>query len=86
MPVTEEDLARFSADRKPEEKMETAVEREEKAAARRDQEERRAALGTLPMPVPVQEGKGRAASGSGRCIPREYHHGRKGPGKGDSSL
>ena len=50
MPVTEEDLTRFSADRKPEEKMETAVEREEKAraAARRDREERRAALGIPP--------------------------------------
>ena len=59
MPVTEEDLARFSADRKPEEKMETAVEREEKAraAARRDREERRAALGISPQPEPspVQE-------------------------------
>ena len=32
--VTEEDLARFSADRKPEEKMETAVEQEEKAVRR----------------------------------------------------
>lgn len=54
MPVTEEDLARFSADRKPEEKMETAVEREEKAraAARRDREERRAALGISPQPEP----------------------------------
>ena len=61
MPVTEEDLARFSADRKPEEKMETAVEREEKAraAARRDREERRAALGIPPQPEPspVQEEK-----------------------------
>lgn len=61
MPVTEEDLARFSADRKPEEKMETAVEREEKAraAARRDREERRAALGISPQPEPspVQEEK-----------------------------
>ena len=61
MPVTEEDLARFSADRKPEEKMETAVEREEKAraAARRDPEERRAALGISPQPEPspVQEEK-----------------------------
>ena len=60
-PVTEEDLARFSADRKPEEKMETAVEREEKAraAARRDREERRAALGISPQPEPspVQEEK-----------------------------
>ena len=54
MPVTEEDLARFSADRRPEEKMETAVEREEKAraAARRDREERRAALGIPPQPKP----------------------------------
>ena len=54
MPVTEEDLARFSADRRPEEKMETAVEREEKAraAARRDREERRAALGIPPQPEP----------------------------------
>ncbi len=61
MLVTEEDLARFSADRKPEEKMETAVEREEKAraAARRDREERRAALGIPPQPEPspVQEEK-----------------------------
>ena len=61
MPVTEEDLARFSADKKPEEKMETAVEREEKAraAARRDREERRAALGIPPQPEPspVQEEK-----------------------------
>ena len=61
MPGTEEDLARFSADRKPEEKMETAVEREEKAraAARRDREERRAALGIPPQPEPspVQEEK-----------------------------
>lgn len=61
MPVTEEDLSRFSADRKPEEKMETAVEREEKAraAARRDREERRAALGISPQPEPspVQEEK-----------------------------
>lgn len=61
MPVTEEDLARFSADRKSEEKMETAVEREEKAraAARRDREERRAALGIPPQPEPspVQEEK-----------------------------
>ena len=61
MPVTEDDLARFSADRKPEEKMETAVEREEKAraAARRDREERRAALGIPPQPEPspVQEEK-----------------------------
>ena len=61
MPVTEEDLARFRADRKPEEKMETAVEREEKAraAARRDREERRAALGIPPQPEPspVQEEK-----------------------------
>ena len=61
MPVTEGDLARFSADRKPEEKMETAVEREEKAraAARRDREERRAALGIPPQPEPspVQEEK-----------------------------
>lgn len=61
MPVTEEDLSRFSADRKPEEKMETAVEREEKAraAARRDREERRAALGIPPQPEPspVQEEK-----------------------------
>ena len=61
MPVTEEDLTRFSADRKPEEKMETAVEREEKAraAARRDREERRAALGIPPQPEPspVQEEK-----------------------------
>ena len=61
MPVTEADLARFSADRKPEEKMETAVEREEKAraAARRDREERRAALGIPPQPEPspVQEEK-----------------------------
>lgn len=61
MPVTEEDLARFSADRKPEEKMETAVEREEKAraAARRDREERRAALGisSQPEPSPVHEEK-----------------------------
>ena len=61
MPVTEEDLARFSADRRPEEKMETAVEREEKAraAARRDREERRAALGIPPQPEPspVQEEK-----------------------------
>lgn len=61
MPVTEEDMARFSADRKPEEKMETAVEREEKAraAARRDREERRAALGIPPQPEPspVQEEK-----------------------------
>ena len=54
MPVTEEDLSRFSADRRPEEKMETAVEREEKAraAARRDREERRAALGIPPQPEP----------------------------------
>lgn len=59
MPVTQEDLDRFNADRKPEEKMETAVEREEKAraAARRDREERRASLGMPPQPepAPVQE-------------------------------
>ena len=61
MPVTEEDLARFSADRTPEEKKPTAEEREEKAraAARRDREERRAALGIPPQPEPspVQEEK-----------------------------
>ena len=89
MPVTEEDLARFSADRKPEEKWKRLWNGRRKPVRRQKRPGGAESGPGHPAPagaVPCTGGKGRERVGSGRCIPRKYHHGRKGAGKGDSSL